>query len=133
MIAVDSNIIAYLLIPNDKYNDLADRLFQKDSRWVAPILWQFEFMNILTSYYRHGILNAEDCKTIYDDAQKTVVTRGMGDFKDVFKLVECSQLTSYDCEFVAFATNLGLPLITEDKKILNEFPNIALSIDQYLD
>jgi len=34
-------------------------------------------------------------------------------------------LSSYDCEFVSLAKEAGLPLITEDKKILREFPEIA--------
>ena len=40
---------------------------------------------------------------------------------------------AYDCEFVALADDLRLPLITTDKKILSEFPSVALSIADYLD
>jgi predicted nucleic acid-binding protein len=38
---------------------------------------------------------------------------------------------NYDCEFVALAQHLDVPLVTADKKILREFPVIAKSLDAY--
>jgi predicted nucleic acid-binding protein len=38
---------------------------------------------------------------------------------------------NYDCEFVALAQHLDVPLVTADKKILREFPAIAKSLDAY--
>jgi len=51
MIVVDSNILAYLWIPGE-FSDLADEIYQKDSKWVAPFLWRSEFRNILAGYMR---------------------------------------------------------------------------------
>ncbi len=45
MIVVDTNIIAYLLLPSD-YTHLAEQVIMKDSGWIAPYLWQSEFRNI---------------------------------------------------------------------------------------
>ena len=50
----------------------------------------------------------------------------------VLKLVENSACSSYDCEFVALAEHLNCPLVTEDKKIHESFPSIAVSIEDYL-
>jgi predicted nucleic acid-binding protein len=36
---------------------------------------------------------------------------------------------AYDCEFVALAQYLNVPLVTADKKILREFPEVATSLD----
>ncbi|MFP4307942.1 MAG: hypothetical protein ACLFQQ_12070 [Desulfococcaceae bacterium] len=44
---------------------------------------------------------------------------------DVLNLVQQSKCSAYDCEFVALAQNLKLPLITMDKQILKEFPATA--------
>ena len=37
----------------------------------------------------------------------------------------------YDCEFIALAQHLDIPLITSDKQILDEFPDTAVSIESY--
>jgi predicted nucleic acid-binding protein len=46
----------------------------------------------------------------------------------VLQLVSTSRCTSYDCEFVAAAQQLGVPLITEDRAILAAFPDLAQSL-----
>jgi len=38
----------------------------------------------------------------------------------------------YDCEFVALAKQINTQLIAQDKKILHEFPAIAISIEDFL-
>ncbi len=133
MIVVDTNIISYLLIPNEKFNQIADELFKKDRLWIAPMLWHYELLSVLGVYLRNSMLDAKACKAVYSEAQETVESRGTCNFKDVFELIENSTLSAYDCEFVALASTLDLPLITEDKKILREFPNISFSIEGYLD
>jgi predicted nucleic acid-binding protein len=50
----------------------------------------------------------------------------------ILALVKESHCSAYDCEFIALAQQLQIPLITEDKKVLNEFPTIALSITEFL-
>jgi predicted nucleic acid-binding protein len=49
----------------------------------------------------------------------------------VMQLVDSSECSAYDCEFVALAQHLGVPLVTADKKILREFPAIAKSLHVY--
>ena len=43
----------------------------------------------------------------------------------IMQMVNSSSCSSYDCEFVALASYLGIPLITTDKRLLREFPEIA--------
>jgi predicted nucleic acid-binding protein len=50
----------------------------------------------------------------------------------VLALVNNSHCSSYDCEFVALAHYLNTTLITQDQKILNEFPSTAISISNFL-
>lgn len=47
----------------------------------------------------------------------------------IMKLLSTSNCSAYDCEFVALAQYLGVQLVTADKQILREFPEIARSID----
>ncbi len=50
----------------------------------------------------------------------------------ILQLVNSSDCSAYDCEFVALAKLLNIPLITADKKILKAFPSIAKTIDEFL-
>lgn len=48
----------------------------------------------------------------------------------VLQLVSSSRCSAYDCEFVAVALHLGVPLITDDRAILTAFPDVAQSLHQ---
>jgi predicted nucleic acid-binding protein len=50
----------------------------------------------------------------------------------VISLVDSSSCSAYDCEFVALAQDLNVPLLTFDKKILAEFGDTAVSPTQFL-
>ena len=45
----------------------------------------------------------------------------------VYSLVDNSDCSSYDCEFVSLAEDLDTRLITMDKQILRSFPERAVS------
>lgn len=59
MIVVDTNIIAYLLIPGDHTESVED-LHRQDASWVAPLPWKDEFLNILCTYKRIEALEYDD-------------------------------------------------------------------------
>lgn len=44
----------------------------------------------------------------------------------VMSLVLDSSCSASDCEFVALADDLNVPLVTFDKKIIREFPAISI-------
>jgi predicted nucleic acid-binding protein len=50
----------------------------------------------------------------------------------VLDLAGRSSCSAYDCEFVALAQDLGVPLVTVDKQVFEQFPDIAVSLDKYL-
>lgn len=51
---------------------------------------------------------------------------------DVLRLVESSACSAYDCEIVALAKRLNVKLVTADKKILKEFPSVAMTLAEPL-
>lgn len=51
---------------------------------------------------------------------------------DVLTLAQQSGCSAYDCEFVSLATSLSLKLITGDQKLIQTFPNIAMTAGGYL-
>jgi predicted nucleic acid-binding protein len=50
----------------------------------------------------------------------------------VLDLAAASTCSAYDCEFVALAQNLGVPLVTADRRILGQFPRIAVLLDSFV-
>jgi predicted nucleic acid-binding protein len=48
------------------------------------------------------------------------------------QLAAHSGCSAYDCEFVSLAQSLRVKLITGDKKLLQVFPEVAMTATQYL-
>ena len=132
MIVVDTNVISYLLLPNATYHGLATELFEKDRNWIAPALWRYELLNVLALYQRRSILDMSGCSTLYAKSLELIETKDVHSIDRVFRIVEGGKLSGYDSVFVALADETNLPLITEDKKIGKEFPDIAFSMKDYL-
>jgi predicted nucleic acid-binding protein len=132
MIVVDTNIIAYLYLESDR-SAQAERLLEKDAQWSAPLLWRSEFRNVLAFYIRRDYLSLEAAQAILREALMLMKGREyeVASFQ-VMEFVASSECSAYDCEFVALAEDLGLPLVTADKKILTEFPQISVSLDEYV-
>ena len=132
MIVVDTNIIAYLYISGEKSLQ-AEQLLSLDSLWSAPVLWRSEFRSVLSQYLRRCMLSLNDILIIIQQAEELLDNN---EYKvtsaHIMQLVNSSSCSAYDCEFVALAQYLDIPLITSDKKILNEFPKVAKSLDRYL-
>ena len=132
MIVVDTNIIGYLYLHSPLSSQAEQALF-KDSTWAAPILWQSEFRNVLAQYLRKRLLSFEDAVRIMEEATRLMAGREYAVASmAVLALVNTSSCSAYDCEFVALAKDLKVPLVTVDKQILREFPNIAVSLDAFV-
>ena len=131
MIVVDTNVIAYLFLGGEK-TPLARRAFQKDPLWAAPVLWRSEFRNILALYLRQGKVVLSDALQLMGEAE--TLFEGF-EFQvesvRVLSLVSASPCSAYDCEFVGLAQELGVPLVTTDRRVLAEFPASAISLDVF--
>nr|VFJ92002.1 MAG: Predicted nucleic acid-binding protein, contains PIN domain [Candidatus Kentron sp. H]VFJ92294.1 MAG: Predicted nucleic acid-binding protein, contains PIN domain [Candidatus Kentron sp. H]VFK01430.1 MAG: Predicted nucleic acid-binding protein, contains PIN domain [Candidatus Kentron sp. H] len=130
MIVVDTNIISYLLLATP-YSDSADALFQSDPAWAAPVLWRSELRNVLALYLRKEIITLEKALHVQENAE-AITTEFHIPSGHVLALVRESNCSAYDCEFVALAHQLGVRLVTQDKKILQEFPATSVSITGFL-
>jgi predicted nucleic acid-binding protein len=128
MIVVDTNILAYLYLPSE-FGEQAEQLLLKHPRWMAPVLWRSELRNVLALYLRKHILTFEQAFDIQTEAEMLLAGNEYDiPSLDVLRLVETSECSAYDCEFVVLAKKYDTILVTEDKKILKQFPRIALSL-----
>jgi predicted nucleic acid-binding protein len=132
MIVVDTNIIGYLYLTGDRSSQ-AEQAFRKDPHWVAPLLWRSEFRNVLALYIRQRLLTLEDAHQIMNEAMELLRD---GEYEvaslRVLSLVASSSCSAYDCEFVALAQDLSVPLITVDKQILGQFPETSISLNVFV-
>ena len=132
MIVVDTNIISYLYISGDRSQQSED-LLSFDPNWVAPILWRSEFRNVLAQYLRKNLLNLDEILLIIQQAEKLLTDHEYEiSSAHIMQLVKSSQCSAYDCEFIALAQYLNVPLITADKRILREFSKISKTATSYL-
>lgn len=132
MIVADTNLIVYLLIPNEQ-SQIARRVFSQDDDWIAPSLWRSEFRNVLAGYMRRQLIALPKAQEIMGIAIRLLTDSEYGsNSNEVLKLVSQSNCSAYDCEFVALAQEFGVPLVTFDQRILREFPDTAVSPTDFL-
>lgn len=132
MIVVDTNVVAYLLIGGERTSQ-ARAAFLKDPEWAAPILWRSEFLSVLAGYVRQRALSTSDALALVQEACSLMEgAECAADPERVLGLVARSSCSSYDCEFVALAEELGVPLVTTDREVLAAFPGVGIGIDAFV-
>ncbi len=132
MIVVDTNIVCYLFI-SGPYSEQAAQALEKSPLWVAPSLWRSEFRNVLTLYMRKNLLTLEQASLIMQKAEELLEHEEYEvPSYPVLEVASISECTGYDCEFIVLAQDLEVPLLTADKKLLKAFPDIAISLTDYL-
>ncbi|MEZ5416163.1 MAG: type II toxin-antitoxin system VapC family toxin [Vicinamibacterales bacterium] len=84
----------------------------------AAWLWRSEFRNILAGYIRRSSLTLGQARAVQAEAEALVEGCEYDvPSERVLDLVARSTCSAYDCEFVALAELLGVPLVTADRKI----------------
>lgn len=131
MIVVDTNIIASLWVSNDM-DEWVYKVLKKDNDWIAPLLWRSEFRNVLSIYLRKNILELPVVLQATEEAEQLMAANEFEvNSTQVMSLVSDSSCSAYDCEFVSLADDLNIQLVTFDKKIIREFPDIAISPKEF--
>jgi predicted nucleic acid-binding protein len=131
MIVVDVNTVAYLWIPGEM-TDLAERALAKDPHWVSSILWRSEFRNVLAGYLRRGDLDVRAVSRCLEGAESQLAGHEyLVPSSLVVEKISSSACSAYDCEYVALAEDLNVPLVTCDRQILGQFPRRATSLKDF--
>ena len=131
MIVVDTNTIAYLYLTSS-WTPQSEQVFLKDPDWAAPLLWRSEFCNVLALYIRKKLLSLEEALLVMEEATNLIQSREYTVApSQVLSLTSMSNCSAYDCEFISLAKELDIPLITNDKQILEQFPDIAVSLEKF--
>jgi len=132
VIVVDTNVIAYLYVESER-SEASERLLLKDPVWAAPLLWRSEFRNILALYLRKDLLDFEAVLQIMREAE-TLMAAAEYEIASalVLALARDSQCSAYDCEFIALARYLEIPLVTADRQLIQTFPDTASDLGEFI-
>jgi len=127
VIVADVNLIAYLLLGGPG-RGLAQRVLERDPVWGAPLLWRSEFRNVLAAFMRRRDLSVSDACRAHGLADQLLAGQEFTvPGERVLALVAASECSAYDCEYVALAEELAVPLVTADRQLLRAFPERAIS------
>jgi predicted nucleic acid-binding protein len=96
-------------------------------------LWRSEFANVLNGYLHKGALTLDDALLLLEQGLRLLSgNEYLVDMVKVIELAADSSCSAYDCEFVALAKALSIPLVTADRKIIKQFSGIAQSPEMFL-
>lgn len=132
MIVVDTNLIAYVVVPGGR-TEAALAVLGVDPGWVAPPLWRSELRNALVTTMRAGKLNLAGAVDAFEEADRLVTDATLKDDTEAcLRLAERGRISAYDAEFVFAAERLGLLLVSADRKLAKAFPDRAVSPEEFV-
>ena len=132
MIVADVNLVAYLLLGGPEAA-LAQRVLERDPVWAAPLLWRSEFRSVLAAYMRLRDLPRHDAWRAHRLADALIRGHEFAPSGEaVLTLIASSSCSAYDCEYVAVANELEVPLVTWDRHVLKAFADRAVSPREFV-
>ena len=132
MIVADANLLVYLVFRGVQ-TPTARAVAARDAEWAAPPLWSSEVLSALGRYVQRGDVSLADASEMYSGAADAIGDREFEpEPPDVLRLAAASGCSTYDCEYVAVARGLGVPLVTADREVLRAFPGIAMSPEAFV-
>ncbi len=133
MIVVDANVLVYL-IAKGEHTTRSENAYKKDSNWIAPFLWRSEVCNAIAGYIRKNLMTLDEAIILLKKVERILkYNEYIVSSENVLQLVNCSKCSAYDCEYVALAQQFGVKLVTTDKLILSEFPDVAITLEKFVD
>ena len=127
MIVADANLTVYLFVTGARTAE-AEAVLRRDPRWAAPLLWRSEVRNALIGLVRGGTLSIDEALSVIANAERLLAGCEFAlPSSRVLLLAQQSGCSAYDCEYVALAEDLGVPLVTTDRALLRAFPDRAIA------
>ena len=132
MIVVDPNIIAARNLTS-VLTSKAEQIEEKDPVWIVPVLWRYEFQNILATAIKAKQIAPEQALNVWQRVSDILTDNECEPSTDkVIRLVAQYGISAYDGQFIALAMEMGIPCVTEDLELQRKFIGVAVSIDEFL-
>ena len=131
MIVVDTNIIAYLFLRGEK-TALAQQVARLDPSWIVPRLWRHEFLNVLATYCRAGKASLDEITDIWSHTSSVLSKAEREvDMRLALELAVSHNVSAYDAQYIVLARSVGIRCVTEDRRLLRNFSEIAISMEEF--
>ncbi|MBW2524712.1 MAG: type II toxin-antitoxin system VapC family toxin [Deltaproteobacteria bacterium] len=131
MIVADTNLLSYLLIEGDR-TAAARKVWQRDPQWRVPSLWRAEFLNVLATAVSVRVLDEPDALRAWTAAKRLLTGREIQPAgQSVLHAAIRDRISAYDAQFVVVAEQLGVTLVTADRKLLRARRDLAVSIESF--
>lgn len=132
MIVVDSNIVAARNLTSSLTSE-AKQVEEKDPIWIVPVLWRYEFQNILASAIKGKQIKPEQALNVWKRVSNILIENEYEpSVSKVVDLVAQYEITAYDGQFIAVALEMEIQCVTEDRELQEKFPGIAISMKEFL-
>jgi predicted nucleic acid-binding protein len=132
MIVVDSNIVTARNLTTS-LTSKAKQVEGKDPVWIVPVLWRYEFQNILASAIKAKQIKPEKALDVWEKVSGLLMENEWEPSPSkVMELVAQYGITAYDGQFIAVALEMGVPFVTEDQELQEKFAGVAVSMDEFL-
>jgi len=132
MIVVDSNIVAARNLTSSLTSE-AKQVEEKDPIWIVPVLWRYEFQNILASAIKGKQIKPEQALNVWERVSNILIENEYEpSFSKVVNLVAQYKITAYDGQFIGVALEMEIQCVTEDRELQEKFPGIAISMKEFL-
>ena len=133
MVAVDSNILVYLLL-GAEHTPRARALLEFDADWHSDAFVLVELTNALATAMRvRNLPLARAAAALAKAAGVIEPGLHMAGHADVLALAAHLRISAYDARFLVVARDLGLRLVTEDTKLRKAAPMLTQSLAEALD
>ena len=131
MIVVDASVVAFLLIDGE-LTDAVRELHRINPDWVTPPILNHEMLNILAAVgSAEG--NSAAMEGVWRDVRALVASRQqVPDPVRSLRLGVELGISGNEAQYLCLADSLGLPLITQEKNLLQAAPRRAVSVLDYL-
>lgn len=128
MQAIDCNVLIHLLLDGEQ-SERARELLRRDADWRSEPFVLVELSNVLATWMRTRDLTLASATTVLGHAQE-VLDAGLQATGHAEALAMAARylVTAYDARYLAFARDLGVPLVTEDAKLRKAAPALTCSL-----
>ena len=125
MTLVDTNVLLSAAFPIEGH-EAALELLREATRVVAPELWRVEFTHVVSKQVRLGKVALADARTSASRLQAVVAEEyPTPPLDDVLRLSHELRASGQDAIFLYWARELGVPLVTRDRRLVNASRGLA--------
>jgi predicted nucleic acid-binding protein len=128
LIVADTNIV-FQLVVDSEFRTEARLLMAQDPQWRMPPFWRVELLNALATQMRTGKMT----RAMVEEAR-----RGAYAIKAIHEIIPSEEraldfvqlcgCSAYDALFLAAADQLGVKLVSLDKKLIQKAPKYAIHL-----